>query len=94
MITPSGRKVTWQKKERKKNNAVNSGHLVPRQRTQATETNCGTNPRGIWFSGKTIQSSAKRECHGYFWFLEILGFKILLKIDPLNVLNVRIMDTK
>ena len=37
-ITPSGRKVTWVK-ERKRNNAVNSGHLVPRQRTQAARTN-------------------------------------------------------
>jgi hypothetical protein len=27
-ITPSGRKVTWQKREKRKN-AVNSGHLVP-----------------------------------------------------------------
>ena len=28
-ITPSGRKVTRQKEERKRKNAVNSGHLVP-----------------------------------------------------------------
>ena len=41
MITPSGRKVTQaerrEKKERDKN-AVNSGHLVPLQHTQATWT--------------------------------------------------------
>ena len=33
-ITPSGRKVTRRREEREKNNAVNSGHLVPWQRTK------------------------------------------------------------
>ena len=37
-ITPSGRKVTTSDEEREKN-AVNSGHLVPWQRTQAAWTN-------------------------------------------------------
>ena len=31
MITPFGRKVTQRKEERKRNNAVNRGHLVPWQ---------------------------------------------------------------
>jgi ribosomal protein L34 len=38
MITPSGRKVTLS--ERRRKNAVNSGHLVPWQRTQAAQANC------------------------------------------------------
>ena len=41
MITHSGRKVTQaerEKKERKRKNAVNSGHLVPKQRMQVTWT--------------------------------------------------------
>ena len=45
--TPSGRKVTRRRereRERKRNNAVNSGHLVPWQRTKAVRANfrsCG-----------------------------------------------------
>ena len=38
MRTPSGRKVTQAEREREKN-AINSGHLVPCQRMQATRTN-------------------------------------------------------
>ena len=42
-ITPSGREVTTSEEEREKKkerkNAVNSGHLVPWQHTQATRTN-------------------------------------------------------
>ena len=38
-ITPSGRKVTGsEKKKKKRKNAINSGHLVPWQRTQAVRT--------------------------------------------------------
>ena len=45
MITPSGRKVS--EAERKRKNAVNSGHLVPWQRTQAALANFQTGVAGV-----------------------------------------------
>jgi hypothetical protein len=51
MTTPSGRKVTGRKKERKKKrkNAVNIGYLVPRQRKQIARTNNAVNSEHLVF---------------------------------------------
>ena len=48
-ITPSGRKVTTSERRKKeeKKKTVNSGHLVPWQRTQAAWTNCSVTARPI-----------------------------------------------